>query len=145
MDLQDSKKLEALLDCLVYPNNSLERLYPQKEVQLLSLGLSFYILPSINYTKCLLEIEKSSQSVLAYCALMKRLEMSPTSKQTVDRVRYESVKDSLRQMNHGRREIAVILNSSNRKTSILIQWKAMSKNLEFNQRQAGNKRVNKLC
>lgn len=143
--LQDSQKLEALLDRLVYLNNSLEHLCPQKEVQLLSLGLSSYILPSINYTKGLSEIEKSSQGVLACCALMKRLELSSHSKQTVDPVRYEIFKDSLTQINHGRRETAVILDSQNHETNILIEWKAMSKNLEYTQRQEADSRVNKLC
>jgi hypothetical protein len=143
--LKDEERIDDLLKRLVYLNDSLEQLCPRDEARLLALGLSSYILPSVNQPANLTTIEESSKDVLACCALMKRLYITSETS-LVSSVHHETIQGITNVgAAAGARQTAVALGSDGIEGDILIEWKSISSTLTPNQRKDAIARVKRLC
>ncbi|KAH0558759.1 hypothetical protein GP486_004597 [Trichoglossum hirsutum] len=74
--ITEGPKFEKLVDRLEYLNDSLERVVPRSDLEMLALGLSSYILPFQNTNNSLATIQQSSQKLLASCATMKHIKLT---------------------------------------------------------------------
>jgi hypothetical protein len=74
--ITDGTKFERLVDRLEYLNDSLERIAPRSDIEMLALGLSSYILPAQNNNNSLATLQHSNQQLLASCATMKQIKLS---------------------------------------------------------------------
>jgi hypothetical protein len=74
--ITDGTKFEKLVDRLEYLNDSLERVVPRSDVEMLALGLSSYILPAQNSIKSLITLQHSNLQLLASCATMKQIKLA---------------------------------------------------------------------
>lgn len=143
--LKDEEKLGGLLARLVYLNDSLEQLCPRDEVRLLALGLSSYILPSVNQPANLTAIEESSKELLACCALMKRLQLTSQSTE-IPSVAQQTLQSIVNVGDvAGIRQTAIMLTSEGLEMDVLIEWKTISQNLAQDQRKEAIARVKRLC
>ncbi|KAK0701423.1 prion-inhibition and propagation-domain-containing protein [Apiosordaria backusii] len=143
--LKDEERLDDLLKRLVYLNDSLEQLCPRDEARLLALGLSSYVLPSVNQPSNLTTIEESSKDLLAYCALMKRLYITSEAS-IIAPVHYETLQQITGVGDAtGARQTATTLTPDGIERDILIEWKSISSTLTSNQRKDAIARVKRLC
>ncbi|KAK4121891.1 hypothetical protein N657DRAFT_691854 [Parathielavia appendiculata] len=130
--LRDEERLGALLQRLVYLNDSLEKLCPKDDILLLALGLSSYILPSVKQPANLSSIEESSKELLACCAMMKRLQII-SDVSYVETVSHKSLININNITNGAARQTATLLRPDGN-FNVLVEWKDIAGGLTCGQR-----------
>jgi hypothetical protein len=142
----DLPKFEKLLDRLEYLNDSLEKVVPRVESQMLALGLPSYVLPKQNL-KYLPAFKDSSQVILSSCAVAKDVKLSgnvfnPVPEVSIDHCNRGTPKTL---MDGTEREVCQYLDESEDMKNVVIEWKSPPpSNMTMDFREEVWKRVKNL-
>ncbi|KAI9759777.1 MAG: hypothetical protein M4579_002076 [Chaenotheca gracillima] len=143
----DNSKFEKLVDRLEYLNDSLERVVPRSDSEMLALGLSSYILPSQNTIGPLSYIQQSGQQLLAACAAMKHVKLSRTLIAKVPDVKAsELCNESVLSSSATQRSLATWTRPADGSLiDVVVEWKEINRVLSPNDRDQVFSRVKNLC